>query len=87
LLPFPVAAFARFASELLDFGSDDDLEARVCAAYHPDYANRDPDDPLEEAMAASVEPRAREWRAFNIAFEQAVMKIHAGNQLVAVAGR
>jgi hypothetical protein len=83
LLPFPVAAFVRFEEELLHFGSDDDVGARVCAAYHPDYAERHPDEALEDAMAESVEPRAREWKAFNAELEHAVSSIHAGNELVA----
>jgi len=84
LLPFPVAAFARFEGELLSFGSDDDLEARVYAAYHPACAGRAPKEALQDALAASAEPRAREWRAFNAELEQVMSKIHAGNALVAV---
>lgn len=59
LLPFPVSAFARFHGELLHFGSDDDLEARISAAYHPAYADRDPADALDDA--ADKQPRAKEW--------------------------
>lgn len=81
-LPFPVASFARFDGALLHFGSDDDLEARVLAAYHPDYGGRAPSRVLDETSMDS-EPSPREWKAFCADFDQVVATIHQRTPLVA----
>lgn len=83
-LPFPVSSFARFHGEVLHFGSDDELEARISAAYHPDYAGRDPEQALDDARVEHPEPGSGEWKAFCADFEEMVLKAHERNKLIAV---
>jgi predicted DNA-binding WGR domain protein len=67
-LPKPLARFARFDGVLLHFGSDDDLEASVKAAYGKGIGD----------------PTPREWQLFCDDFERSVKALHEGHPLIAV---
>ena len=85
-LPWPVAAFACFASpRLLHFGSDDDLELRVLAADHARGSRAQPRELYERlaATGAAPTPSASVWRRFCDDFERAVRSIHRKTPLVA----
>lgn len=85
-LPLPVAAFATFHGDLLHFGSHDDLEFRVKAAYEPPFATKPFKQASREvfAIAKAAEfsedvlfPKPRYWRAFCEDFERKMLAVHA----------
>jgi len=84
LLPRPLTSFAKFAGDLLHFGSDDALEAYVKAAYEAPFAKKpfeaavDEVNALAEAAGFAEEayfPKTSSWRAFCKDFERAMREI------------
>jgi hypothetical protein len=80
-LPDPLTSFARFDGAILHFGSDDDLERRVNAAYRSSKAARRA---AEATDSADSPPPQKEWKRFCDDFERRVKALHRRHKLVAV---